>query len=97
MSTYKKFGLLILLSLLTMGVFAQELVRVSNNINEVRIIEENNNELFLNVEIGSYVKNDVSINGKTYYSITNDEGSLIYEKGYPDCAEIGRASCRERV
>ena len=33
MSTYKKFGLLILLSLLTMGVFAQELVRVSNNIN----------------------------------------------------------------
>ena len=84
MSTYKKFGLLILLSFLTLGVFAQELVRVSNNINEVRVIEEDNNGLLLNVEVGSYVKNDVSINGKTYYSITNDEGNLIYEKGYPD-------------
>ena len=64
MSTYKKFGLLILLSFLTLGVFAQELVRVSNNINEVRVIEEDNNGLLLNVEVGSYVKNDVSISGK---------------------------------
>lgn len=91
MSTYKKFGLLILLSFLTLGVFAQELVRVSNNINEVRVIEEDNNGLLLNVEVGSYVKNDVSINGKTYYSITNDEGNLIYEKGYPDLPKITKS------
>ena len=47
--------------------------------------------MLLNVEIGSYVKNDVSINGKTYYSITNDEGSLIYEKGYPDLPKITKS------
>ena len=92
MNTYNRINrLLLVLILTTSAINAQNLVQVSNNNNEVKVIQQNSNGLVISVKISDYVKKKVFIKGETFYSITNEQGSSILDKGFPDLPKITKS------
>ena len=92
MNTYNRINrLLLVLLLTTSAINAQNLVQVSNNNNEVKVIQQNSNGLVISVKISDYVKKKVFIKGETFYSITNEQGSSILDKGFPDLPKITKS------
>ncbi len=57
---------------------------------EVRVLESSDQGVTLEIEIGSFDRTAVIINGETYYSVTLGEESNLMEAGLPDMPNICR-------
>ncbi|MDR0505207.1 MAG: C25 family cysteine peptidase [Dysgonamonadaceae bacterium] len=57
----------------------------------MNIVSSSAQGLTINVTIGNYDKRPVVINGTTYYSITNKQGTPILKKGFPDLPKVTKS------
>lgn len=76
----------------------------SLNANGMRVLSSSESSLVLELEVGNYAKNAVSIEGKDYFSITARDAHSMLQKGNPDLPEYAysvaippTAACNVRV
>ena len=68
-----------------------QFIEINKNINKMEVLSASDTELTINVTIGNYEKKPIEINGNTYYSITNNEGTPMLQKGFPDLPKITKS------
>ncbi|MBP5524919.1 MAG: T9SS type A sorting domain-containing protein [Paludibacteraceae bacterium] len=87
----KKIGLLSLLLLFSSSIFAaKETIKISSTANSVSVVSATNSKVRIKVNIGSFQREPISINGSTYYKVDLGEG-MSYDKSYPELPKIVRS------
>ncbi|MDR0559848.1 MAG: C25 family cysteine peptidase [Prevotellaceae bacterium] len=57
----------------------------------MNVVSSSTQALTVNITIGNYNKKPIVVNGVTYYSITNKQGTPILQKGFPDLPKITKS------
>lgn len=87
----KKTLILSLLLLFSSSIFAaKETVKISSTANSVSVVSATNKTVRIKVNIGSFQREPITINGSTYYKVDLGEG-MSYDKGYPELPKIVRS------
>lgn len=68
-----------------------ENVKVSQNTNQVRVLSSTDSGCIIEIQLGTFNRKSISINGEGYNLLNLPDGSLIMEKGYPELPKISRS------
>jgi hypothetical protein len=83
----KYLVLLVILLVFLLNLTAERIV-MSSSANGVKVISSNSNSSILQVEIASFTKEELLINGKIYYHISLENEGETYEKGAPQVPQV---------
>ena len=75
------------------GVVSAEKVTLNGNSPDLNIVveESNDSRTVVTFEIGSYLQDEVDVNGETYFSVGHDDLSILLNEGEPALPRICRS------
>lgn len=82
----------LLTAFLNGSVFANyETIKVSHNVNQIRVRSSTDSGCVIEIQLGTFHRKSIRINGEGYNLLDLPIGSLIQEKGYPELPKISRS------
>lgn len=87
----KKAHLLILIMIVISSILNSETFEINNTENKVSIISSNKHSTIMSLEIGSFTKIPIFIEGKEFYHISIEKEAETYEKAAPEVPVISRS------
>ncbi|NLL13077.1 MAG: hypothetical protein GX267_06720 [Fibrobacter sp.] len=74
------------------SVFANyETIKVSHNVNQVTVLSSTDSGCIIEIQLGTFHRKSININGDEYNLLDLPIGSLILEKGNPELPKISRS------
>jgi len=86
----KKFFLVIIGIILALSCFSEEII-ISENEFSVNVISSNDTQTIIEYNFGSFERIPVDLEGETYFRLSLDQESEMYEKGDPELPKITRS------
>ena len=86
-----KKNILALLVLLLFNYIYSEIIQFKNDNNQLQIIENTSEELIIEYSLNLVQKNEIIIDGKTYYHLSIDDESNLFQKGFPELPKISKS------
>jgi len=78
-------------SSLLYGQTRHELVVLNDNPNTLKMVSVTEEGVVFRLQIGSFYKQAIEINGEEYFAVNLDKESLIKEKGFPELPKFARS------
>lgn len=68
-----------------------ETIKASQNVNQIRVLSSTDSGCIIEIQLGTFHRKTISINGEEYNLLGLPIGSLIQEKGNPELPKISRS------